>query len=106
MEWVLDDLSRQELSYWHDTGAVHRRQLAELPGQGEWLERFGPRMIGVHLQDAVAAESEMPPGLGAVDFKLVSELTPSGIELVVEINPRHGRSEILASVQFLMDRGF
>ncbi len=106
MEWVLDDLSRQELSYWHDTGAVHRRQRASLPGQGDWLERFGERMIGVHLQDAVDAESEMPPGLGAVDFKLVSEFMPAEVEKVVEINPRHGRSEILASVQFLIDRGF
>lgn len=106
MEWVLDDLSRRELSYWHDTGAVHRRQRAGLPGQGDWLEKFGARMIGVHLQDAIDSEAEMPPGLGELDFKLVSEFMPPNIEIVVEINPRHGRSEILASVKFLMDRGF
>lgn len=106
MEWVLDDLARRGLSYWHDTGAVHRRQQAGLPGQGDWLEKFGQSMVGVHLQDAVDAESEMPPGLGAVDFKLVSEFMPATIEKVVEINPRHGRSEILASVQLLIDRGF
>jgi len=106
MEWVLDDLSRQDLSYWHDTGTVHRRQIAGLPGQGEWLERFADRLVGVHLQDALDNEAEMPPGLGEVDFKLVAEIVPKTAEKVVEINPRHGRSEILAAVQFLIDRGF
>ena len=106
MEWVLDDLSRQGLGYWHDTGAVHRREYAGLPGQGEWLERYNGRLLGVHLQDAVATVAEMPPGLGEVDFKLVAEFVPSNVEKVVETNPRHGRSEILAAVQLLIERGF
>jgi sugar phosphate isomerase/epimerase len=106
MGWVLDDLTRQDLGYWHDTGTVHRRQLAGLPGQGEWLERCGERLIGIHLQDAVTNESEMPPGLGEVDFRMVADFVSNAAEKVVEINPRHGRSEILASVQFLIDRGF
>lgn len=106
VEWVLDDLSRQDLGYWHDTGTVHRRELAGLPGQGDWLEKYGDRLVGIHLQDAVANEAELPPGLGEVDFKLVADFVPKSAEKVVEIDSRHGRSEILASVQFLMDRGF
>lgn len=106
MEWVLDDLNDKELCYWHDTGAVHRRERVGLPGQGEWLERFGSRLIGTHLQDAVDDESYLPPGLGEVDFKLVAEYTPDTIEKVVEIGPRHGRSEVLAAVTLLLDRGF
>lgn len=106
MEWVLDDLARTGLDYWHDTGTVHQREYAGLPGQGDWLENYSTRLVGVHLQDAVAHESEIPPGLGEVDFKLVAEFVPATAEKVVEINPSHGRSEILASVQFLMERGF
>jgi len=106
MGWVLDDLSRQGLGYWHDTGTVQLRQRAGLPGQGAWLDRYSGRMVGVHLQDSAGDEAEMPPGLGEVDFKLVAEYVPSAVEKVVEINPRHGRSEILAAVQFLIDRGF
>jgi len=106
MEWVLADLSRQGLCYWHDTGTVQLREQVGLPGQGAWLDRYSDRMVGVHLQDAAGDEVEMPPGLGEVDFKLVAEYVPSTAEKVVEINPRHGRSEILAAVQFLLDRGF
>ena len=106
MEWVLDDLSARDLHYWHDTGAVHRRQRVGLPGQGDWLEKFGSRMLGIHLQDALDNEADLPPGMGAVDFKLVSEYTSGDAEKVVDIASHHGRSELLAAVRFLLDRGF
>ncbi|MFT4649173.1 MAG: sugar phosphate isomerase/epimerase [Glaciecola sp.] len=106
MEWVLDDLPRHDLHYWHDTGAVHRRQRVGLAGQGDWLEKFGSRMLGIHLQDALDNEADLPPGMGAVDFKLVSEYTPGEAEKVVDIGAHHGRSEVLAAVRFLLDRGF
>jgi hypothetical protein len=48
----------------------------------------------------------MPPGAGEVDFKLVRDFVGASTERVLEINPRHGRAEILAAVQFLLDRGF
>lgn len=104
MEWVLDD--QRGLSYWHDTGTVHLRERAGLPGQGEWLERYRERLVGAHLQDAADGVAYMPPGLGEVDFRLVVDSMPADAERVIEVDPRHGRSEVLASVQFLIDRGF
>ena len=43
--------------------------------------------------------------MGEVDFKLVGEYLPSSAVRVLEVHPRHGRAEVLASVQFLMDKG-
>lgn len=106
MGWVLDDLARHGLAYWHDTGTVHLRQSAGLPSQGAWLDKYADRMVGVHLQDAAEGIAHMPPGLGEVDFRMVSEYIPPTAEKVLEVSSEHGRSEILASVQFLMDRGF
>jgi sugar phosphate isomerase/epimerase len=103
MGWVLDDLARQGVGYWHDTGTIHLRERSGLPGQGAWLEAYGDRLEGVHLQDAAGEEPAMPPGLGEIDFRLVAESIPSDVEKVVEIDPRHGRAEILAAVQFLVD---
>ena len=51
-------------------------------------------------------EAEMPIGCGEVDFRLLAEYVPSSAERVLEIGPRHGRAEILASVQYLADHGF
>ena len=106
MGWVLDDLAGQGLGYWHDVGRVHLRGRQGLPEHGQWLESFAPRMVGVHMQDAAEEEAEMPLGLGEVDFKLLAGYVPSNAERVLELNPRHGRAEILASIQFLVDHGF
>jgi sugar phosphate isomerase/epimerase len=106
VEWVLDDLGKHGLAYWHDTGRIQMRERAGLPSQGQWLDAFANRMVGVHLQDAAEGVPEMPPGTGQVDFKLVAGYVPRTAERVVEINPRHGRGEILAAVQFLVDHGF
>ena len=55
---------------------------------------------------AAEHEAETPPGLGEVDFKLVREYVPKEVPHVVEVNPRHGRAEVLAAVQFLVSLGF
>ena len=106
MGWVLDDLTSPGVKYWHDVGRIHMREKQGLPAQGAWLDSFGARMAGIHLQDAAEEEAEMPIGIGEVDFQLLAEYVPRDAERVLEISPRHGRAEILASVQFLVDHGF
>lgn len=105
MQWVLDDLSGQGVGYWHDTSRIWQREMAGLPGQGKWLETFANRMLGVHLQDATTEEADLPPGLGEVDFRMVGEYVPSDVPHVIEVHSKHGRAEVLASVQFLMGHG-
>ncbi|MDG1498659.1 MAG: TIM barrel protein [Planctomycetota bacterium] len=104
MGWLLDDLP--SLMYWHDVGRVQMRECQGLPAQGDWLDRFGNRMAGIHLHDATATKNELPIGLGEVDFKLVAEYTPKGAAHVLEIEASHGRAEILSSVQALINLGF
>ncbi len=106
MGWVMDDMAAQGLGYWHDVGRVHLRSRHGLPEHGQWLEAFAARMFGVHLQDAANEEPEMPLGLGEVDFKLLAGYVPKDAERVLELNSRHGRAEILASIRFLLDQGF
>jgi sugar phosphate isomerase/epimerase len=106
MGWVLDDLAAQGVSYWHDVGRIHLQERMGLRDQGAWLDAYSARMSGIHLQDATGDEAEMPIGVGEVDFQLLGEYVPKPAERVLEIGPRHGRAEILASVQYLIDRGF
>ena len=106
MGWVLDDLDARGLAYWHDVGRIHLRERMGLPAQGEWLQAFSARMVGIHLQDAGPEEAEMPIGLGEVDFKLLAEYVPKHAERVIEIGSQHGRAEILTSVRYLVDLGF
>jgi sugar phosphate isomerase/epimerase len=103
--WVLEDLANKGISYWHDTGRSQLRERMGLTSHGQWLDSYAGRMVGVHLQDSAEGQVEMPPGTGEVDFKLVAGYLPRGAERVLEVNPRHGRAEILAAVQFLVDLG-
>jgi hypothetical protein len=103
--WVLDDLASKGIAYWHDTGRSQLRERAGLGTHGQWLDSYAGKMLGVHLQDEAEGQAEMPPGTGEVDFKLVAGYLPRGAERVLEVNPRHGRAEILAAVQFLVDLG-
>ena len=61
-------------------------------------------MHGVHLQDATGSEAELPAGKGEVDFRLVGEYVPREAAHVVEVNPRHGRAEVLVAVFRLRTR--
>ena len=106
MGWVLSDLAKLDVGYWHDTGRIHQREQAGLPAQGDWLQAFAAQMLGIHLQDASEEEAEMPPGLGEVDFRQVCEYVPRETVRVVELNSRHGRAEVLSAVRFLIDQGF
>lgn len=106
MGWILDDLQRQRLGYWHDVGRIHLRERLGLNPQGRWLEAYASRMLGAHLRDVADGETGLPPGTGEVDFKLVAGYLPPEAARVVEIHPRHGRAQILESVRFLMAHGF
>jgi len=103
--WVLEDLASKGIAYWHDTGRSQMRERLGLNPHGNWLDKYSSKMVGVHLQDAADGQAEMPPGTGEVDFKLVAGYLPRGAERVLEVNPRHGRAEILGAVQFLVDLG-
>ena len=89
---------------WHALSHPQRRVPAfpiKAPGR-----RVRERMCGIHLHDASDEDTDLPPGLGAVDFRLVSEYVPRTAARVLEVDPRHGRPELLAAVQFLIDAGF
>ncbi len=104
--WVLDDLAKHRLAYWHDCSRIQTRERKGLPTQGMWLDAYADHMVGIHLQDAADGQVDMPPGSGEVDFKLVHGYVGKNVERVLEIDARHGRAEILNAVQFLLGRGF
>lgn len=104
--WVLDDLAKHRLAYWHDCSRIQMREQKGLPTQGMWLDAYADHMVGIHLQDAADGQVDMPPGTGQVDFKLVHGYVGKNVERVLEIDARHGRAEILNAVQFLLGRGF
>lgn len=87
---VFEDLAGTKLSYWHDVALAARRQELFGTGQGEWLDAFSNRMVGMTLGDSQGGELYLPPGAGGVDYPLVgSYRRRSGypIPAVIELDP-------------------
>lgn len=104
--WVLEDLDDPYVGYWHSTARCYSRESKGLIDQGQWLDAYASKMFGVHLTDATEEESGLPPGLGAVDFRLVAEYCSTATLRVVDVHPHHGRAEVLGSVSYLIGVGF
>lgn len=104
--WVLEDLDDPRVGYWHSTSRCFARESRGLIPQGQWLDAYASRMFGMHLTDATEDEGGLPPGLGTVDFKLVSEYCATSILRVVDVEPHHGRAEVLGAVGYLLGLGF
>ncbi|MBZ0135537.1 MAG: hypothetical protein K8I27_04070 [Planctomycetes bacterium] len=84
MQHVFDDLGGRNIGYWHCTSNVAiLRKLGGMP-EGEWIERFAPRLKGVYLEDMLGGHGEQAPGLGEIDFQqLAPELARATVRVMV-----------------------
>ncbi len=108
LEAIFEDLSSCRLGYWHDTALTARRQEVLGEEQGDWLDRFSPRTLGISLGDSGDGRLDLPPGSGLVDYPLLSSYwRHAGIKptLVVELSPSVEQGEIPGVHAFLTKFG-
>jgi HAD superfamily hydrolase (TIGR01549 family) len=67
----------------------------------EWLEKFGSRISGVHLHDVRGLEDHFSPGLGDVDFKLISKYIPNDAVRTLEIKGINNMIDIRNGLEVL-----
>ena len=72
LERIWRELGRDCLYYWHDVGHARIQQLFGGLPEMSWLDRFGHRLLGVHLHDMVGARDHQVPGTGELDLAEVS----------------------------------
>ena len=102
---VLEEFAGGPIGYWHDTGHAAVAEALGAIRQKELLERYGARMIGIHLHDAQGVDDHLPPGKGGVDFEMVGEFLREGVLKVMEIHPPATGEEIVEGLQFLREKG-
>lgn len=89
MRDIVEDLGGRRLGYWHDAGICARREQILGEPQGEWLESFGNRLLGMTLGDASGEGLYLPPGSGGVDYGLCATYVPrtgSAFPVVLELD--------------------
>lgn len=84
MKLILDQLSYLPLFYWHDAGHAQIMENLGFEEHEEFLRTFTDRLIGVHLHDAEYGFDHMAPGMGKIDFDMVSRYIPPDAIKVIE----------------------
>ncbi len=70
---LAEDLGRERVRIWVDTGAATARELAGDGSLGELLEEASPFLEGLSIGDVRPGEAGLLPGMGSLDLPLVAD---------------------------------
>ena len=83
MDILLREFSSPQVGLWFDLGHAATQEYLGFQKKNEILERFGDRMVGVHLMDCIRNSDHLPPGKGNYDFAgLASHLKPDNPQVL------------------------
>jgi sugar phosphate isomerase/epimerase len=99
---ILDNFKDSQVYYWHDTGhAQLMENLGFIASHEEFLEQYGPRMLGVHLHDITGCSDHKPPGTGQFDFsRIKGYISNSTIKVIEAHHPATG-TQLRTAAKFL-----
>ncbi len=104
---ILERFRDERVGYWHDVGHAAIQDFLGLADQYEWLRRYGPRTIGIHLHDVREGNHDhYPPGLGEVDFDPILDLLPPQALRVMELSSGFIAEEAALGKRRLEEMGF
>ena len=101
LEELLNLAGPDRLGFIFDVG--HAQALSKLGFYPylQWLERFGPRIIGVHLHDVNGLQDHHLPGQGEVDFSEIAAFIPEAAFRTLEFQGQYPQELVQASLGFL-----
>jgi len=94
---IFRNVQSPALGYWHDTGHAHVMETLGIATQDDFLTKYGDRLIGIHLHDAVGGSDHRAIGHGNVDFEKVLSHAKPDTQLVLEIHGQASASDIIKS---------
>lgn len=93
------------LGYWHDVGHAQALENLGFGRHEDWLRRFAPRMLGVHLHDIVGVQDHLAAGLGHMDWDMVARYLPGAALRTCEFQAFNSPQEVAAGVRLLIEMG-
>ena len=69
------------------------------------MKRFAPRIIGTHLHDVIGTTDHYAPGLGNVDFSMISTYLPETAFRTCEFQTFNTPEQVKAGLHVLVERG-
>jgi sugar phosphate isomerase/epimerase len=98
IEWT----KSSAVGYWHDMGHAAVKENIGWGGHLEYLERYGDRLIGMHIHDVILTRDHRAPLQGELDFSPLVEYMREDLLKVVEVHPIATAEEIKNGLAFLL----
>jgi len=103
IEIILSEFSGANIAYWHNTGYAQIQEHLGLVNHEDFLKQYSNRMMGIHLNDVKSTEYGLAPGIGDLDFKMVSEYLSENAIKVMQLAPEAAREQIADSLAHLRE---
>ena len=101
MAVVLDACDGLPVGYWHDAGHGAKLAYAGFLQHEEYLRRYGDRLIGMHIHDALGPRDHRAPGQGDTDFAILARYLRPDTLRTLELHPSVTASEISQALDLL-----
>lgn len=105
MERILEEFPQPWLGWQFDVGHLQVHAQLGLMEFEPWLEKFGSRIVGVHLHDVIGIKDHQAPGRGDVDFQLIARYLPRDCYRTLEIEKSVSRDELVKGLEHLAQCG-
>jgi putative hydrolase of the HAD superfamily len=102
---LLELAGPDRIGFIYDVGHAHTLDRLGFYPHEEWLQRFGPRIIGAHLHDVAEATDHYAPGLGGVDFSMVARYLPENAFRTCEFQTFNTPEQLNAGLKILAEHG-
>jgi sugar phosphate isomerase/epimerase len=98
---ILDKFKNSQVFYWHDTGHAQLMENLGFLKHGDFLERYGGRLIGVHLHDILGCQDHLAPLEGKIDFAILKPYLKPGTLKVIEAHHPATAETVIKSRNFI-----
>ncbi len=105
MEIILDTYQQPWVGWQLDVGHLQVHEELGLMSFQQWLDRFGNRIIGVHLHDVIGIVDHRSPGTGEVDFSRIARYLPDHAQRTLEVDSSLTFKEIHSGMAALAEAG-
>lgn len=96
-----------QIGYWHDAGHARCLQnMGFISSDQEFLRRFGPRLLGMHVHDIKGVNDHQAVGEGEIDFKSLAAWRPRQCIDVIEVHRSASSQQLQRSRQILEGLGY
>jgi len=105
MSSLLDEFQQPWVGWQFDIGHLQVHDQLGLLSMQNWLERFGSRIIGVHLHDVRGIQDHQLPGTGEVDFAMIAKYLPPDCYHTLEVDKALSREAVARGMRYLEKTG-